>query len=236
LITGLGATALAVVGIYSLTTEFGLSCTPDLKLWLSVAVGHSTTRFLLKFLIEMNVLGYFPCSSTTYLAKILEMLDVFGLVWFSVGNLLVFNGTGCADLTPMVFYTSCFYIVSVYLYLFLPVFLRICFSVRLPQELFDREQRRNRGDALVAVFEQSLLQHLGMTGLDSGGASHNVTPEVKTYWIDFLTKQCHMREYNTLAELQQFAKAEGEGAAQGQGQGQGQGSEDVSFCPICYRR
>lgn len=40
------------------------------------------------------------------LNKISEMLDVFGVVWFCIGNLLVFNDSSCKRQTPLIFNIS----------------------------------------------------------------------------------------------------------------------------------
>ena len=38
--------------------------------------------------------------------KIIEMLDIFGIIWFSIGNLLVFNQSTCQKNAPIIYFVS----------------------------------------------------------------------------------------------------------------------------------
>eukprot|EP01033_Poteriospumella_lacustris_P009971 gene9971-7132_t len=52
-------------------------------------------------------------SQILCLQKLLDIVDVFGLVWFVIGNIFVFNNLACLQ-QPLVFYTSLAYIVYAY--------------------------------------------------------------------------------------------------------------------------
>ena len=94
-ISTFGTTTFSVGGIIALIYDLNNNCKPDLKLWLSISIGRSLVRLLLRYILEMQERGWIR-PNFGYVYKIVEMLDVFGLVWFSVGNLLVFNGPQCA--------------------------------------------------------------------------------------------------------------------------------------------
>ena len=49
------------------------------------------------------------------------------MIWFSVGNLLVFNYTTCTTQYPIVVFTSFVYIAIIYVTLLLPIIIRITF-------------------------------------------------------------------------------------------------------------
>lgn len=53
-------------------------------------------------------------SQLLCLQKLLDIVDVFGLVWFVIGNIFVFNNLPCRHVSPLVFYTSLAYIVYAY--------------------------------------------------------------------------------------------------------------------------
>jgi hypothetical protein len=53
-------------------------------------------------------------SQILCLQKLLDIVDVFGLVWFVIGNIFVFNNLACRHVSPLVFYTSLAYIVYAY--------------------------------------------------------------------------------------------------------------------------
>lgn len=49
------------------------------------------------------------------------------MIWFSVGNLLVFNNTACTSQYSIVVFTSLIYIATIYATLLLPIFIRFSF-------------------------------------------------------------------------------------------------------------
>jgi hypothetical protein len=69
----------------SFALEMNKSCKPDIKLWLSVMTARSILRTLLRIYIaccERNMLAIGGGNIHTA-TKVVEMLDVFGLVWFA---------------------------------------------------------------------------------------------------------------------------------------------------------
>lgn len=225
LISTVGTSLFSALAISALVHEIDKSCKPDLKLWLAIAVGRSIVRLLLRFLLELSYDREANAvrGNMTYFQKLLEMIDVFGLVWFSVGNLLVFNGPQCADETPLVFFASATYIVSVYIYLFGPALLRLCFRTRLPHELAMRTMIRERDAAFLAAIERMVM-------LDNDtGASHNdgrggysISQSTAEFWRAYLRNSCGMKEYKSFAELQAALSDEDKGSCL-----------DISFCSIC---
>eukprot|EP01038_Epipyxis_sp_PR26KG_P006104 gene6104-8414_t len=128
-------TACAIAGLLIEQTK----CFPALKLWLEVLVGRSVTRFIFHALLsfaadDVNVetlaIPFLILrSNAPFLIKVVELLDVFGIIWFSVGNLLVFNNFDCATVSPIVFYTSLFYIIITYVSFIGPTLIRCSLNI-----------------------------------------------------------------------------------------------------------
>lgn len=119
----------------SLVLEITRRCNPDLQLWLGVMTTYSFVRWILRVILEGLTLEYIPFPSNLPLVyKIIEMVDIFGMVWFSVGNLLVFNGTRCSDpeSTPMTFWVCLIYIILGYMSLIIPMLVRWCVNAQFP--------------------------------------------------------------------------------------------------------
>ena len=215
LISSVGTILFSVSGIVSLLYEMESTCKPDLKLWLTISVGRSLVRLILRYLLELHERQIIVLRSNLgFINKMVEMLDVFGLVWFSVGNLLVFNGVNCASETPLVFLTSCIYIVCVYLYLFVPALLRLCFRTRLPQERHDRDA------ALFAALERMIMMDEN-NNANSGTGGYNLTRSTASFWRSYLRLACGLKEHASFEELSTALRAEGKECP------------DISFCPIC---
>lgn len=132
----------------ALILEANQHCNPDLQLWLGVMTVYGFVRWILRLLLEAISLEYIShAGNVTVVYKIIEMVDIFGMVWFSVGNLLVFNGTKCSqpDFTPMTFWICLIYIIVGYMSLILPMAVRMCIinsqqifpNERLPDEAFN---------------------------------------------------------------------------------------------------
>jgi hypothetical protein len=52
-------------------------------------------------------------------------LDVFGLVWFTLGNAWVFGSRTCRVTSPGIFYTSLSIIISTYVVMLWPILLAL---------------------------------------------------------------------------------------------------------------
>ena len=120
-----------ILTIFSNIIEINKTCKPDIKLWLNVIVGRSIVKMILHYFIYGVVNGIINNSFCDYtvLYKLSEMNDVFGMVWFAVGNLLLFNGMSCRFFIPFSFYTTFSYIVVSYLSVVIPIVLRISLSL-----------------------------------------------------------------------------------------------------------
>ncbi len=120
-----------ILTIFSNIIEMNKTCKPDIKLWLNVIVGRSIFKTILQYFIYgvMNGIINNSCCDYTILYKLSEMNDVFGMVWFAVGNLLLFNGMSCRYYIPLSFYTSFSYIIISYLSVIVPIVLRISLSL-----------------------------------------------------------------------------------------------------------
>ena len=127
--------------VTALILEANQHCNPDLQLWLGVMTVYGFVRWVLRLLLEAMSLEYIShAGNVAVVYKIIEMVDIFGMVWFSVGNLLVFNGTKCSEpeFTPMTFWICLVYIIMGYLSLMLPMALRMC--VLNSQQVFPNER------------------------------------------------------------------------------------------------
>lgn len=127
--------------VTALILESNQHCNPDLQLWLGVMTVYGFVRWVLRLLLEAISLEYIShAGNVAIVYKIIEMVDIFGMVWFSVGNLLVFNGTKCSEpeFTPMTFWICLVYIIMGYLSLILPMAVRMC--ILNSQQVFPNER------------------------------------------------------------------------------------------------
>jgi hypothetical protein len=159
--------------------DFNQSCKPDIKLWLSVMVARTLLRVLVRLFMACAAHNTAIIGNNFGTAKkIVEMLDVFGMVWFAVGNLLVFNGINCARVIPMTFYVSIAYIGTAYFTLVAPVIIRFSLAV-IPSRDGMRELPGEvpPGEAMAA----------GRNGNANGLASAVTAPQA-AYWKDWLER------------------------------------------------
>ena len=121
------ATCILIVGtITTIVIEFKTSCKPDIKLWLLIYSGRIVVSYIMQCFVEAvsgDYVGY--RGNLSYVQKIIELLNVFGMVWFSVGNLLVFNaGTTCQRSEPLIYYFSFANIIYIYTAFIVPMLIR----------------------------------------------------------------------------------------------------------------
>jgi hypothetical protein len=82
--------SLAVVGL--LLDKHNTVCYNQIAIWLEVAIARLTLRVLIRCYIEGVIRAILPFSSRVlFMQKCLDLLDVFGFIWFAVGNLIVFD-------------------------------------------------------------------------------------------------------------------------------------------------
>lgn len=111
-VVSVGIVTTAVIGF---SLELNKTCQPDLKFWLIVLSFRLTMRLIVRLYVEAIVLDYIYYSGDIHVfGKIIEILDVFGMVWFAVGNLLVLNNFECSKIAPINYYLGLIYIVGTY--------------------------------------------------------------------------------------------------------------------------
>lgn len=99
----------------------------DLQLWLMFTMARMVIRLSLRvYLLDERPPPY---------QKVLELLDFFGIIWFAVGNLLIFNNTQCSHAMPITFATILVNIGSTYLIVCTPVFMKACLTRWPPHRL-----------------------------------------------------------------------------------------------------
>lgn len=196
-----GTLIICTVGIIGLILELKTNtCVDDVKLWLFVSVLRLLFRLGLRVYIEAIMQRWISFrGSLLLLHKIMDIVDVFGFVWFAVGNLLVFNNVECAADAPVVFATSVAYIGLTYLSVLVPSLIKCSLSCIPPSSIEDRmyllnlhsfEMRPGHQHPIGAFY---MNQELGA----------ELTSDQTSYWKRWLEQyDCHEFAYN--AEL--FAK------------------------------
>lgn len=149
-------------------------------------------------------------------SKFVDILDVFGIVWFAVGNLLVFNDFECIPISPIVFLTSFFYIVFSYVSFFLPSILRCTMGICSPTAEEDIQYLRQTADA---DREAAFINRNGGNGrvVEMGPNrvySPDLTPERARYWAEWLqTYGCYAVAYHPSMDLKGRKEASAPAAA-----------------------
>jgi len=216
-----GTLIICCTGIIGLVLEFyNNTCVDDVKLWLLVCVLRLLCRLALRIYIEAVTQRWILFrGSLLLLHKIIDIVDVFGFVWFAVGNLLVFNNIECAMSSPIVFSTSVSYIGLTYLSVMVPSFIRCSLSCYPPVSIddrmyllnlnaFDFRAGNNTGGALYAMN-----QELGA----------NLTPDETQYWKNWLVQHgCEEFEYNAEAFAKMVPKSQEERQRDREGQEEGE--------------
>ena len=120
----IATSTLVILTIISMYYEYSYNCGINVKLWLCGTAMKSFICTSIKLYAEATENRYICSTNTIMLQKVIEMLDVFGMVWFCIGNLLVFNSTNCHQSIPLIFYLSVSYIIIVYLLVICVLILR----------------------------------------------------------------------------------------------------------------
>jgi hypothetical protein len=83
--------------IVALCLEWASPCDRNLQLWLVVLVVRMSFRRGVTYLIKRrrNAEPEDTEGDWSTLHKIRELLDVFGLIWFTIGNAWIFGATTC---------------------------------------------------------------------------------------------------------------------------------------------
>ena len=138
---------LCTISIFGLLWESSEVCRPDLRLWLIVVVVRSIVRLLCRLYIAYTIMTVDNLIQQVSVgSKLVDILDVFGIVWFAVGNLLVFNNFNCIGVSPIVFFSGLSYICFSYVNFFLPTLLRCSLSICRPTHIDDIAYLRQTQD------------------------------------------------------------------------------------------
>lgn len=112
-----------VISVYIVETS---TSKPDLKFWLVVMTSRCLFRNALQFVTAAAHRGCFELRNMHVIQKSIEIADVFGMIWFSVGNLMLFNCIGvCKSSNPFSFYVTLVYMVNSYAYAILPIIIKL---------------------------------------------------------------------------------------------------------------
>jgi len=127
-------------------------------------------------------------------AKLIDILDIFGIVWFAVGNLVVFNNFGCVDTSPIVFLSCFFYIILSYLNFLSPSLIRCTLRMCPPSSQQDLNYIRliETTDNMANMLRRN--NHFPPNNLDG---NLELTDERSTYWTNWLQSYgCSEFRYN----------------------------------------
>lgn len=163
----LAATIVAGIGsILSYLKENKSLCTPDCKLWVAGAACRYFLSFVICLFIELvrhHVISF--SSDLECIVKLAEVVDVCGILWFTIGNLLIFTSSqDCASNQPICFSFAVILVSSVYLVFFFPVILKaIIKSYHEPGEASRDDQVEDRGRAVELVAATEALSDLSIS-------------------------------------------------------------------------
>lgn len=146
-------------GVASLVIEDKKHCdSSELPIWLTLTLVRLVLRLSLCCAIEAIAKNLLRCHGSTQvlLQRIVDLLDVFGMVWFMVGNIMVFEEMYCAGQLPGIFFTSMSNIALTYLMVIVPVFIKLSLSTCPPSSEEDRAVLHAWGHRLLAPFGQEL--------------------------------------------------------------------------------
>lgn len=217
---------LCASSLCGLLIEEHQSCKPDLRLWLIIVIIRSAFRLLCRLylawkLTEMDRImmrGDLHAS-----AKCVDILDVFGIVWFAVGNLLVFNNFDCISVSPIVFFSSLSYVCLSYVGFFLPSMLRCSLGICRPTHEEDIRYLRQTADVDREVGMITLVG-AGERGPASVSAmySPDLTRERSQFWTTWLEGYgCFAVSYHPSMNLREKSGGAGDSAKAAEAEGGG---------------
>lgn len=155
------ATIVAGVGaLLSFLVEKKAFCTPDCKLWVAGAACRYFLSFALCLFIQLvryNLISYH--SDLECFIKLAEVVDVCGILWFTIGNLLIFTSDqACATDQKICFSFAVILVASVYLVFFFPViFHAILKCYREPVDSSQNDQMNGRDRAVELSANDAIL-------------------------------------------------------------------------------
>lgn len=177
--------------VTGLLVEENQVCRPDLRLWLIVVIIRSACRLFCRLYLAWKLTEVDRIMMRGDLhasAKCVDILDVFGIVWFAVGNLLVFNNFDCIGASPIVFFSSLSYVCFSYVGFFLPSVLRCSLGICRPTHEADIQYLRQTADADREIGMINLRNNEAGRGPAGVNAMYSpeLTPERAQYWATWL--------------------------------------------------
>lgn len=139
-------------GITSLVLEYEKKCEEvDLHLWLILSLFRMALRLILRHYISCATHHIVALQgSALVLQKFADLLDLFGIIWFAVGNLLLFNNTLCESVIPFTFGTCLAYIVATYFIVGVPICLKLTLASCPPSSEADLLALQGWGNRYLA--------------------------------------------------------------------------------------
>lgn len=214
---------LCIVSVIGILIEDHSRCKSNLTIWLVIVLVRSVLRLLLRLLYEglsryteagraaQNNNMVVNNNNLQLTAKLIDILDIFGIVWFAVGNLVVFNSFGCVHQSPIVFFSCLFYIMLSYLHFLSPSLIRCSLRTCPPssQEDLHYIQHIEATDNMAIMLRRNnnhFAPH-GHTNLDLG-INLELNDERSTYWTHWLQSYgCHEFRYYRSLDLAAAATA-----------------------------
>jgi hypothetical protein len=222
----MSSTCIIIPAITGLILEFNKVCQPDLKLWLLIVTMRLIIRVILRLFVvgcEMNMIT----GNILVMNKLQDIIDVFGVVWFAVGNLLVFNNFSCLHISPIVFITSLIYIICCYLSILIPASIKCTLTTCPPRSARDRQWTAEQlREAFVVLQGPPLANPDPATGaVRNNRYTSDLDPQQRQFWSDWLAARgCAEFVYDP-AKLSPLIA--------GTRQSSEQGTESVGECSIC---
>jgi hypothetical protein len=204
---------LCIVSVIGILIEDSSGCKSNLTIWLVIVLVRSVLRLLLRLLYEglsryteagraaQNNNMVINNSNLQLTAKLIDILDIFGIVWFAVGNLVVFDSFECVNYSPIVFFSCFFYIVLSYLHFLSPSLIRCSLRSCPPSSQQDLNYIRliETTDNMAIMLRRNNNNHFaphGHTNLDLG-INLELNDERSAYWTHWLQSYgCHEFRYH----------------------------------------
>jgi len=152
--------------------------------------------------------------------KFVDLLDLFGIIWFAVGNLLLFNNTKCAGPIPLTYSVGVAFIIATYLYVSTPVMIKFTLGTCPPHD--------NEGDIVPWMRGYLAPQDV------RDGASQ-LSPDQHTRWQTWLNGfNCTEYEYHAEDQVRLFENIktpdDGDDSMRKGGKDEPEGEEICSIC------
>lgn len=201
---------LCAVSSFGFALEYGDShrCRPDLYVWLVVVVVRSLLRLicvLLRGYVQHHLANTRTGASNHWFnlryfsTKTIEVLDMMGLIWFTVGNVIFFIASAsCATLTPLIFSACAIYIGGWYLGIMLPLWLQFSLRIIPPRDEQDRQYLLRLISGMAPNLNRGAnLSNEHLYGRDSSSSNPESLAQQEAFWKQWLKLHgCEEFEYH----------------------------------------